>query len=128
MCIDDWFINHSRWSKRCSPKEGQRLKKKGKQFRSWAYIFLSIPWFIFHDFLCYYTIKKFVIAHLWYCLYLNGPLWNSQTFSMKNLPSNLLLRYPTFADKIAKGILSLIFSILISSPSLNSLLLDVKAN
>ena len=28
MCIDDWNIDHRRWwSKRCSPKESQRLKK-----------------------------------------------------------------------------------------------------
>ena len=27
MCNDDWKIDHSCWSKRCFPKEGQHLKK-----------------------------------------------------------------------------------------------------
>ena len=32
MCIDDWNIDHRRGSKRCSPYEGQRLKKKSVTF------------------------------------------------------------------------------------------------
>ena len=27
VCIDDWNIDHRRWSKSCSPKEGKHLKK-----------------------------------------------------------------------------------------------------
>ena len=28
LCFDDWNIDLRRWSKRCSPNEGKRLKKK----------------------------------------------------------------------------------------------------